>query len=210
MIRIFGDFERRKDGKPSGDYPGWYYKDRQQMDDLRQSIQQKEYALEMDYVQKSKKGEFKESLAQEKERLSAIEKSKPELRDGDKDNIARVVKEVGKEITDAMFTRTDMVYGLADAHSEAERMSKKKMAVKSEEEGQLCQELGINIVDGKISRKDKERVWKIGRKLLDESTNTEALRRDRNMSSNEAKKIIGDSVKKRAGRPRTKQPPKEA
>ena len=85
-------------------------------------------------------------------------------------------------------------------------MSNKRLGIASADEAALAAELGIKIVDGKINRTDKERMWKIGRKALGESTNTEVLRKERDSRSTEIRKALQDQSKeigarKRRGRP---------
>uniref|UniRef100_A0A6H1Z889 Uncharacterized protein n=1 Tax=viral metagenome TaxID=1070528 RepID=A0A6H1Z889_9ZZZZ len=205
-IKVFGDFEKNERGKPRSDYPGWYYEGRRHLEDLEDQVRARERALDMEAVSPEKKGEFREALKREKERLDKIRETVPKLEGEAKDRIHRLSKDLGGQISDAQYTRTDMMLGLADIHGEAERMSKKKMEIKSEDEAALAKELNIKIVDGKISRTDKERMWKVARKALGESTNTEALRRERDSRSGEIKSALKRQAKeigtaKRRGRP---------
>jgi len=177
-MRVFGDFERRKDGKPTGDYPAWYYTNKQQMTDLKERVRTGERALEGGFVPPAAKDRFRAELERAKDKISKIESSVPKLDSLAKDKIFKLTKELGDEITDSMYTRSDMMKGLADGHSEAERMTTKMMPTKNENEVEFAQECGVEIVDGKITRTDKERMWKIGRNALGESSNTEILRRD--------------------------------
>ncbi len=195
-IKVYQEFERsKKNNKPISEYPGWYYEGRQQMDDLRETIKSRERALERGYIHADRIDETREKLKWEKERLSQIEESSPRLSGDQKDKLAKLSKDLGGEISDAMFTRTDMKLGLADAHDEANRIMLKKMSVNSEDEAKLATEMGIQVVEGKVTRKDKERMWKVAQKALGEPSNTEVLRRDRAMKS------VQYEEAKRRGRP---------
>jgi hypothetical protein len=68
-----------------------------------------------------------------------------------------------------MFTASDMMRGTADAHVEAERMVKPCVKIQSEYEAGLAKACGMNIENGKVSRNDAARIWKIQGKLLGES-----------------------------------------
>ena len=209
-IKVFGDFERRKDGRPRSEYPGWYYEGRRHVEELEDSIKQRERMLKMGAVSHEKEGEYRERLEMEKERYEKIKESVPKLDGEHKDRVAKLVKELRGDISGSQFTRTDMLLGLADAHEEAQRMSTKKIPIRSEDEAALAKEMGIKVEDGKISRTDKERLWKIGRKALGESTNTEVLRRERDSRSHEIRSALKKQAKeigqtRRRGRPpRTK------
>jgi hypothetical protein len=174
-MKIFGEVDKDRDGKVKSDYPAWYFETHQE--ELEESVRQKERQLAADLIPDSEKGIMKSRLKQEKERLDKIRASKPELKDTEKDDVAKVTKEIGNSIASSMFTGSDMKRGTADAHEEARRISSPVIEVKSEKQAELVKMCGINIKDGKITRGEAEKVWKIARRMLGEQANTEILRK---------------------------------
>ena len=174
-IRFYGKADRNKDGKIKSDYPSWYH--RQQVEDLEEGIRYKERQLEEDIIPDSEKPLMRSRLKQEKEVLDRIQESKADVK-GCEDAISKGVDELGKGIKEAMFSRTQMTKGLADAHEEATRISEPCISVKSKEAAEMCEAVGVKIRDGKITRGDAEKIWKIGRRALGEMSNTESLRKE--------------------------------
>jgi len=176
MPKIFGDVDKTEKGKIKSQYPAWYYD--QQIEDMKESIRQREYQLDNDLVMQTEKGIQRERLRQEKERLDQIEASRPKLSPTETEEFAKIRKEMGTEIRDQMFTRSEMDRGLADAHEEARRMTEPIIKIKNEKEAKLAEECGVKVSkDGKVSRKDAEKMWKIVSKSLGEMSNVEGLRR---------------------------------
>jgi hypothetical protein len=174
-MKIFGDVDKTKDGKVKSQYPAWYYETH--IDELRESIRHKEYQLESDLIPLSEKGITRERLKQEKERLEEIEKSKAKFTATEKDDLSKIRKDLGQRIKDGMFTRSQMEKGLADAHEEARRLSEPVIEIKTEVEKELAKECEVKVIDGKVSRKGAEKIWKIASKALGEMSNTEELRK---------------------------------
>lgn len=177
MQKIFGEVDRTKEGKIKSQYPAWYYE--QHIDELKESIRHRERQLESDLVIPSEKGIQRERLRQEKERLVQIESSKPTFSGVEKDELVKIRKELGDKIKASMFSKGEMDRGVADAHEEARRMVDPIIELKTERELNLAEGCGIKIKDGKISRKDAEKMWKISGKSIGDGTptNVETLRR---------------------------------
>ena len=191
-IVVFGKVDRDRDGKIRSEFPAWYWK--QQIDELSESVAHKERMLERDLVPASEKPSMREKLKMERERMEEINASKPKPNPQEKDQVTNLVKELGKDISEAMFTRTDMEKGLADAHEEARRMADPIMEIKTKEEAEFARQCGIKVYEGKISRSDKEKMWKIGRRIVEESSNTELLRKDR-LTVSGPKFSVPDTIK---------------
>ncbi len=173
-MKFFGEADRDKDGTIKSEYPAWYQ--RQQMEDLEESVRHMEYNLEKDLIRDRDKPEIRARLKREKELLDKINHSKAEIK-GAEDMITKGVKDFGSHIKDSMYTRTDMQRGTADAHEEARRISEPVISIKSKEMAELAEACGIKPKDGKISRAEAEKIWKIGSRALGESSNVETLRR---------------------------------
>ena len=107
----------------------------------------------------------------------AMEKAMPKMDDKTKDKLFKVHKELGAKIADAMFTRSDMKKGLADAHEEARRMDTPVIKIGSDM-SDIARACNVNPIDGMVSRNQAEKIWKISSRFLGENSNIESLRRD--------------------------------
>lgn len=176
-IVYFGEVDiNKKTGLPSSDYPAWCHDP--QIEELKDEIRASEKAIDLELYKGKDLMRMREQLSIKKNRLEQILDSKPKVSDTDKDRIASARKELGERIGESMFTASDMMRGTADAHIEAERMVRPCVAIKSEYEAGLAKSCGMNIENGKISRNDAARIWKIQGKLLGESIlDAEQLRR---------------------------------
>ena len=167
-IVYFGEVDiNKKTGLPASDYPAWCHDP--QIEELKDEIRASEKAIDLELYKGKDLMRMREQLSMKKKRLDQILDSKPKISDTDKDRIARSRKELGERIGQSMFTSSDMMRGTADAHVEAERMVKPCVKIESEYEASLVKACGMNIENGKVSRNDAARIWKIQGKLLGES-----------------------------------------
>ena len=174
-VAFFGDIDRNQHGRIGSDYPAWYFENH--IDELNETIGRMERALERKNINWEDIERTREELNALKKKKELIEQSKPKLRGGDKDRIYKEYKRLGEEIRDSMFTRTEMMKGLASPHEEAKRMSEPGISANPE----FVNSLNAKARRGKISRDEAARMWKIlGKTLGDVPTNIEYLRRDRN------------------------------
>lgn len=177
-VQFFGAVdrkERRANGIICSEYPAFYFTSI--IDDMEEDIARKERELGSGMTPAAHAPKQKADLEREKARLVEIKNSKIKLTGKVKDEAAKVHKELGGLIQDSMFTRTDSEKGLADAHEELRRQTQPLFNVRGHT--QLFHNMGINIKDGKASRNQISKVYKIIGKVLGENTNTERLRPDR-------------------------------
>ncbi len=181
-IKWFAEVDiNSRTGKPSADYPGWYFEQRiaEQEDEIRSL----ENAIEMDLYKGLKKKEAVQRLSAMKKRHDEILESKPNLRGVDKDRIAKVANDLGERIKASMPSYSDMqrgATGSVDIEQEARRMVLPCIEVKSKEEADLFKQRGINIVNGKVSRNQAITAWKIMSKSIGADTcDAESLRNPR-------------------------------
>ena len=176
-MKFFGEADRTRDGKIKSDYPAWYQE--QHLEDLRESIAQQERSLEEGSVPPERRGQYKERLNQEKERLEQIETSKPKLAGVEKDTAVKFRKEMGDKISDTLYRKSHIEKGVVNAHEEARRMTEPCIEVKGEAEAEILKECGARITEGgKVTRTEAEKAWKIvGKALGEEMTNVEILRK---------------------------------
>lgn len=77
-----------------------------------------------------------------------------------------------------MFTRSDMMFGVASAHEEARRMVEPVIAL-TKEQLEMAEDIEIKIVGEKTSRNGASKMFKLIGKLINEPTNIEWLRKDK-------------------------------
>jgi hypothetical protein len=174
-MKIFGSVDRDSKGKITSEYPAWYFD--QQKDELERGIAQDEAALNQEAIPYPAKAKFREKLAQRKERLSKINEETPRLKGSEEDAINKMRQEMGESIGEAHFTFSQREKGLADPHEEVRRMTEPVIKVTSERQADFIKECGIKIKDGKITRNEAEKVFKIASKMLDQPTDIEYSRR---------------------------------
>ena len=177
-INFFGSVDRkgkREDGAVTSEYPAFYF--HTQYDELKENTEKAERQIELGLIPASELPYAKAQVKRNRERMEDIQKSNPKLSGPQKDEVYSVYKDLADQISDSMYTRSDMKKGLVDAHEEARRMSEPIIAIPGKEK--FFHNMGIKAIGGKISRNDASRAYKIMGKVLGENTNTEHLRRDR-------------------------------
>jgi hypothetical protein len=174
-VEFFGDVDKNKKGEIASHVPSWYLN--QHKEELEGNIEYVEKQLANGVVYESEKPITVSNLKKMKEKLESIEASKPMFSDGQKDLIDKTRKSIGKKISEAMFTRSDMMKGLADAHEEARRMADPCIKLEGPELV-LAQKAGCRIDgNGRVSRTSAEMVWKFSSRAIGEPSNTESLRK---------------------------------
>jgi hypothetical protein len=174
-IVFFSEMDYNKEGKPSAQYPSWYFD--VHLDSLKNDAERIEHQIKMELIPQSEIAIQKNNLKKYRERIAKIEEGRPKLGAVDKDKVYSAYKEIGDRIADSLFTRSDMMKGTADAHEEARRMSEPCIPV-TPEMREYVLSCNRTPVSGKISRNDLSDVWKTMGKALGEPTNVEVLRRD--------------------------------
>lgn len=176
-VTFFGPMDRkRKDprGAITSAYPAWYFDTH--LDELKEDIDRKARDLARGVIPPSEVPYAKEELEKQKERYDAILSSRPKLSAKEKDELAKVYKELEQQIVDSMPTYTEMMKGHADPHEEARKMTRPYISVGRH--GDLFKKMNIPMDGNKVSRNGATRAYKILGKVLGERTNIETLRRD--------------------------------
>lgn len=197
-IQFFGAIDRKgkkEDGVISSEYPAWYFTN--QIKNLKESIERKRRSLKRGDVDPSQKPYIQAELQQEELKLSEImEKGMPKIDDKDKDSLHKIYKELEGRIQDSMFSRDEMMKGLADAHEEARRMTTSCIDVKGAHGSiSMFKNVGITPRDGKVSRNQASRMYKIIGRYLGENTNVEALRRSQKTGTFNANVSLADVMR---------------
>ena len=109
--------------------------------------------------------------------MLAIINSKPKLNGKDIDTLNGIYENLTGQISDSMFTYTEMQKGLVSAQEEAKRMTQPCISI-DDNCASILPQFGIKHTKGKITRNQASRVSKIIGRLLDKHTNIEYFRKD--------------------------------
>lgn len=181
---------RREDGDIASEYPAFYFPTH--LRELRDEVAKAEQQIELNLVPPSELPYAKNDLKRSKKRLEEIENSMPKIKGKEKDEMAALYKSLEGQISDSMYSRTQMKKGLADVHEEARRMS--EPIIKIGIEGKFFENMGIKPVDGKITRNQASRAYKIMGRVLEANTNIEALRKDYNTGTTQFEKSLRELI----------------
>jgi len=177
-IEFFGAADRKGktiNGEITSEYPAWYLDNH--VEELQRDIDRIEGGLKAHTIPDNSRPQHEAELKSLKERQLSIINSKPRLSGKDKDTLSDLYKDLVNQVSDSMFTRSEMMKGLASAHEEARRMVGSIINVG--DNGQIFMNMGITPIDGKVSRNQASRAIKIIGRLLGEPTNIEYFRKDR-------------------------------
>lgn len=177
-FEFFGEVDLNKQGNYGSDLPAWTFN--QLIEDLEYDVRINEENLKDMSVGPEARGKLLAKATQMKDRLDAIKASKPKV---DPDLVHSIVGSnmsggsLGDKIQETMFTRDQMMKGIAEPREEARRMVEPIIKLEGKEKEMA---LGCGVKpnrEGKVSRDEAIKIWKIGRKYLGELSNAELLRR---------------------------------
>jgi len=177
-IKFFSEVDMTKVGDKKiigSKYPSWYFD--YILEDLEDSIRMDERALENRSLTSRDKMIIHERLKRNAEKREAILEGKPKLSVQDENRLKKTMESIGKKITQKMFTRSQMMKGLASPNEEYKRAVITNIEL-DEDEMKLAKACNIRVHDGKVSRTRAEEMWKICRKYFGEPSNSEWLRKD--------------------------------
>jgi hypothetical protein len=143
------------------------------IEEIQEELTMTEHAIKSGRLSGDQMATARDRVERYRDKLEKIEASRPQL---DKDKVAKVWKDLGKGISNQMYTRDQMQKGIAPAEGEAKRMSQPCVAITPDIEP-YAKAANVPVVDGKVSRNGAEKIWKICGRYLGELTNSESLRR---------------------------------
>lgn len=174
-IQFFGAIDRNKKGEISSEYPVWSMPTH--IEKLEDGIASNVARIERGEVPQNSVANVLAEIERDKKRLTEIKKSIPHIEGKDKDALASVHKELGTKIQDTMFTYTDKQKNWSSPSEEFSRMMKPCIEVNGKT-AELCEANGIRITNGKISRNQASKIYKIAGAYLGENTHIERLRKE--------------------------------
>ena len=180
--------------KTSSSYPCWYFDRHIEM--LKEDYDMAEKALASPSMEQASIPETKAKMERIKRRIKEIEGSRPILNDRLVSLCFNTYKKCKAAIADSLFSRSEMLKGLADPHEELRRQKDPIFSGFNDrgEEGALFKLLNIQHVNGKYSRDQLVKAYKILGKLLGEDINIERLRKDENTGTFRPEKSIKDLI----------------
>lgn len=176
-VELFGKVDRDYKDNITSEFPAWYFET--QLDLMVEERASLVRRVERGQVPPDNVPYAKQEISAMQERIDEIKNSRPEIRDNERTMLQKYHKELSSKISEAMFTRSEMMMGTASAHEEAKRMVQPMIAI-SVPLRAMAKQCNVEIGKGsKISRNDATKIWKILGRLIGEGTNVEGLRRDR-------------------------------
>jgi len=174
-IRIFGASDRKNKhhkGDIMSHMPGWYEKPVMEM--RKEAYESEQRLLDQGRIPSDERHTSQARVRKNKDQYEGVMKSMPVLRDGDKDKVAKFSKEIGQQISESMFTDSEMRKGTASAHIEADRMAGPCIKMNPE----IAKACNVRVFEnGMVSRNGAIKCRQIAQRLLGENTNPEMLRR---------------------------------
>ena len=176
MFDLFGEVDiNPRTQRPASAFPSWYFTE--QISELKEQIRHNSIVIDNGWIPATRLPQARVDLENMEKRLAQIKDSIPKVTEMELDAYAKLHREITDLLNPTYFTRSDMQKGIADAHEEARRMTESCIDVRGDVHT-LCRACACKIEDGKVSREELARVWKIIGKFLGLNTNTEILRRD--------------------------------
>lgn len=177
-IQFFGAVDRvgkREDGRIASEYPAFYFPSHRR--EMEEEVDKLRRSIELNLIPASEVPYSKAQLKRSEKRLDEIKNSVPKFTPAQKDELGNLYMDLQKQVSDSMFSRTDMKKGLVDVHEEARRMTEPIINV-DKKHATFFRNHGITPVKGKITRNQAAKIYKIAGRVLDANTNVERLRRD--------------------------------
>lgn len=172
-VQFFGAVDRNDKGKIVSQVPAWAMD--AHIDELKEGIASKKRAIERGQIDADQVPRTKAEIHREETRLKDIINSKPKITAKTKDELAKAYTDLGVQIKESMFSRDEMMKGLASAGEEARRMITPIIKV----DPKLAEACGVKTYRGKVSRNGASQIFKIVGKTIGDVTNVEYLRPDR-------------------------------
>lgn len=170
---FFSKMDRNAEGAISSEYPVWMME--AHTEKLRDAVDQQKNALEMGYVKPGELASHRASLERNSRKLQEITDARPKFTAVVDNKLNDEYKKLKVSIGASMFTRDEMMKGLADPAKEAKRMVLPCVDVNPE----IARMCGVSVKsDNKASRNEASKIFKILGRYFGEESNTEALRRD--------------------------------
>jgi len=171
-IEFFGDVDKNKDGNIAGEMPAWFHD--VHLEHLEESVAKKKRQLERHEILPENAFMVKQEIMNSETRIKEIKASKPVLKGGQKDMIAKQYYELQNQISTSMPTRREDKEGYANPREELKRCKEHHISVSPE----LAKSCNVKLVKGKVTGDGAARMYKMMGRVLGENENIETIRRE--------------------------------
>lgn len=176
-VDLYSNLDRDRYGNIASEFPAWYFETH--LDNMKEELNSIERRLERGAVSQEEQPYARAEMERLKEKIRSIEKSKPQIKDGERTTLQKCYRELAGKIQDSMFTYSEMMMGTANANEEARRMVNPCIGLSASLKT-LAKTCNVKMAQGgTVSRNGAIKIWKIIGKLINEGTNVESLRRDK-------------------------------
>jgi len=176
-ITMFGAVDRKGnqiDGDIMSTEPAWSLEN--QVEDLKEQIKSQEGRISRGEVPPQEVENAKTELKRFKTRYDEIIDSKPKITGKDKDELVAFTTDLEVKISESMPTYEKEMRGHVDPQDEFKRLHRPSIKVNPE----MAHAFGVETDSrGRITGNDAAKIWKIARRFMNESSFSEALRRDK-------------------------------
>jgi len=175
-VTFFSEVDYNKHGNISAEYPAWYFETK--VEELRETIAARERELKRGALEGEHREKLEKGIAKLKRRLRLIEEGKNRsFTAHDRESMEKATKEMAETVRGLTFTYDERKKKIASPHEEARRMVNKAIPINSFKNadmvGKMCKMANVRISeDGKVSRTDLEKTWKIASRALGDNRNT--------------------------------------
>lgn len=163
--------DRKPDGTIRSMIPAWA--SRAAFDNLKEEVQDLKTGMEMGLITPSEQVVTAERIKMGEKRIREINDSRPKLSPEQRDFLAKERERAGKQITNTMFTRSDMEMGFARPDKELEKWIKPTIEIDPEQ----AKESGIVLVNGRTGLDGAKKYYSDLSYALDEDPDPERRRR---------------------------------
>jgi TusA-related sulfurtransferase len=182
-IQFFGEVDKAN-GRIRSDMPAYTFP--RLMEDLNEDIDRAEREIARGIINDEKRAILTSKVNERKKRRDEILESVEEIKKTvSPDDLSKARKELGALITQSNFTMQQEHERMVDPYEEARRQTTPCIKVK-DDVAEMAKGAGVKIsADGKISRNDATRIWKMAGHVLNyisdggEITNSMALKKQK-------------------------------
>lgn len=171
-IEFFGAVDKTRDGRIASAMPAWFFD--VHLEKLEESVSRKKRQVNQGQIPHDNIFMVKNEIKREEDKIKEILASKPKLSGKMKDTVYQEYLSIGKQLSEHMPSRRDELMGFADPRDEMVKNTTPGITISKE----MAASIGVTPTNGKISRKQATKFYKIAGKVLGENTNTEKLRRE--------------------------------
>ena len=172
VIEFFGDVDRNIKGEVNAEMPAWFHDIH--LADFEEKIARNQRQIKRGEVALESVPIVQQDIARLKERVKEIRASKPMLKGGQKDMIAKQYFALQTAIADSMPTHRDNKKGYVNPRDELKRWKEYHVPVDKD----LAKACNVKFEKGKTTGNGADKMYKMMGRLLGENENIEKIRKE--------------------------------